>query len=123
MADVFKSFRKICLKIYHLDPAKFLSALGLAWYVASKKTEIKLELLTDIDMLLMVEKGIRGAIYHAIYLYVKVNNKYMKVYDENKESLYLKYWDVNNLHGWAMSHKLSVNILSGSKIFLNLTKI
>ena len=67
MADVFENFRKMCLKIYHLDPVKFISAPGLAWQAALKKTEVKLELITDIDMLLLVEKGIRGGIYHAIH--------------------------------------------------------
>ena len=109
LADVFENFRKMCLKLYHLDPVKFLSAPGLAWQAALKKTEVKLELLTDIDMLLMVEKGIRGGICHAIHQYAKANNKYMKDYDKNKESSYLKYWDVNNLYGWAMSQKLPVN--------------
>ena len=75
LADVFENFRKMCLKIYHLDPVKFLSAPGLAWQAALKKTEVKLELLTDIDMLLMVEKGIRGGICHAIHQNAKVNNK------------------------------------------------
>ena len=60
-------------------------------------------------MLLMVEKGIRGAICHSIYQYVKANYKYMKVYDKNKESSYLQYWDVNDLYGSAMSENLSVN--------------
>ena len=97
------------LKIYHLDPAKFLSAPGLARQAALKKAKVKLELLTDIDILLMVEKGIRGGIFHAIHRYSKANNKYMKDYDKNKESSYLKYWDVDNLYCWAMSQKLPVN--------------
>ena len=80
------------LKIYHLDLVKFLSAPGLTWKAALKKTEVKLELLTDIDMLLMVEKGIRRGICHAIHRYAKANNKYRKDYDENKESSYLNYW-------------------------------
>ena len=109
LTDVLENFRKICLKIYHLDLVKFLSAPGLAWQAAFKKTEVKLELLTDIDMLLMVEKGIRGGICHAIHQYAKANNKSMKDYDKNKESSYLKYWDVNNLYGWAMSQKLPIN--------------
>ena len=60
-------------------------------------------------MLLMVEKGIKGGICHPIYRYAKANNKYIKDYDKNKESSYLKYRDVNNLYGWAMSQKLPVN--------------
>ena len=109
LADVFENFRDMCLKIYELDPAKFLSAPGLAWQAAFKKTKVKLDLSTDIDMLLMVERGIRGRIYHFIYRYAKANNKYMKDYDKNKESPYIQYCGVTNLHGWAMSQKLHVN--------------
>ena len=87
---------------------KFLSRPGLAWQAALKKTEVirflkKLDLLTDIDMLLKVEKGIRGGICHSIHRYAKGNNKYMKDYDKNKESSDLKYWDVTNLYGLPMS--------------------
>ena len=71
----------------------------------------------------MVEKGIRGGICHAIHRYAKANKKYMKYYDKNKKSLYLKYCNVNNLYGWAMSQKLPVNSLDGSKILLKLMKI
>ena len=99
----------MCLKIYEFDPAHFLSAPGLAWQAALKKTKVKLDLLTDIDMLIMVEKGIRGGIYHSIYQYAKTNDKYTKDYDKNKESLHFQYWNVNNLYGWAMSQKLSGN--------------
>ena len=67
MADVFENFRKMCFKIYHLDPVKFLSAPRLAWQAALKKTEVKLQLLIHIDKLSMVEKGIRGRICHAIH--------------------------------------------------------
>ena len=109
LADIFENFRKMYLIIYELDFVKFLSVPGLAWQAALKKTEVKLELLTDIDMLLMVEKGITGGTCHAIHQYAKANNKYMKDYDKNKESSYLKYWDVNNLYGWAMSQKFPVN--------------
>ena len=109
LADVFENFRKMCLKLYHLDPVKFLSAPGLAWQAALKKTEVKLELLTDIDMLLMVEKGITGGTCHAIHQYAKANNKYMKDYDKNKESSYHKHWDVTDLYGWEMLQKLPVN--------------
>ena len=68
------------------------------WVPELKKTKVKLGLVTDIDIiLLMVEKGIIGGIFHAIHWYIKANNKYMKDYDKNKESSYLKYWDANNL--------------------------
>ena len=60
-------------------------------------------------MLLMVEKGIKRGICHSIYRYAKANNKYMKRYDKNKESSYLRYWDVKNLYGWAMLQKLPIN--------------
>ena len=70
-----------------------------------KKTKVKLNLLTDIDMLLMVEKGIRGAICHGIYRYVKANNKYIKNYNKNKYSSYLKYWYINDLHRWTVAQK------------------
>ena len=108
LADVFES-RKMYLKIYHLDPLKFLSAPGLGMQAALKKTEVKLELLTNMDVLLKVKKEVSGAICHAIHQYVKANNKYMKDYNENKESSYLEYCHVNNLYGWAMSQKLPVN--------------
>ena len=58
-ADVFENFRDKCIEIYGLDPAHFLSAPGLAWQACLKKTGVKLELLTDYDMILMIEKGIR----------------------------------------------------------------
>ena len=104
LGDVFEY-----INIYKLDPAKFLSAPELAWQAALKKTKVKFDLLSDIDMLLMVEKGIIGGICHSIYRYAKANNKYMKDYDKKKESSYLQYWDANNLYGWAMSRKLPVN--------------
>ena len=68
-----------------------------AWQAALRKTKVKLDFLADIDMLLMVEKGVGGGICHSIYRYAKADNKYMKDYDENKESSYIQYWDVNNL--------------------------
>ena len=99
VAYVFENFRNMCIKVYELDPAHFLSAPGLARQACLKKTEVKLELLTDVDMLLMVEKIIRGGICHAIYRYAKANNKYMKNYGKNEESLFFEYLDANNLYG------------------------
>ena len=74
-----------------------------------KKTAVKLKLLTNFDMLLMVEEGIRGGMCHAIYRYAKANNKYIKSYDEKEESSYIQYLDANNLYGWAMSQRLPVS--------------
>ena len=98
-----------CIEIYELDPAHFSSAPRLAWQACFKKTGVKLELLTDIYMLLMVEKRIRGGICHAIHKYAKANNKYMKNFDKNIESSYLMYLNVNTLYGWGMSQKLFAN--------------
>ena len=74
-----------------------------------EKTKAELGLLTDIDMLLLVEKAKRGEICHSIHRYPKANDKYMKDYDKNKELSYLQYRDVNNLYCWVMSQKLPVN--------------
>ena len=109
LADAFENFRDMRIKEYELDPAHFLSLPGLAWQAYLKKTNIELELLTDYDMLLMVEVGIRGGICHSIHRYAKANNKYMKNYNNNEESSYIQYLDANILYGWAMSKKLPVN--------------
>ena len=74
-----------------------------------KKKEVKLELSTDADMLLMIEKGIKGGICHAIHWYAKANNKYMRGYNKDEEESFLQYDDANNLYAWAMSQKLPVN--------------
>ena len=99
----------MCLEIYELDPAHFLSALGLSWQACLKKRRVKLELLTDYDMLLMVEKGLRGGIRQATHRYAKANNKYVTNYDKSIESSYIAYLDAKNLYGWAMSQKLPIN--------------
>ena len=122
LADVFEKFRNMCIKLYELDPAHFLSAPGLVWQAFLKKTKVKLKLLTDNDMLLMVEEGIRGGMCHAIHRHAKANNKYMKNYDEKEESSYIQYSDANNLYGWATSQKLPVCGFKWKKICQSLLK-
>ena len=100
---------EINVLIYEIVPSHFLSAPGLAWKACLKKNGVKLELLTDIDVLLMVEKGIRGGICHAIHRYAKANNKYLENYDKSIELSYFMYLHANNLYGWGMSQKLPVN--------------
>ena len=109
LADVFESFRNLCLNIYGLDPAYFLSLPGLAWQACLKHSGIKLELISDIDMLLIIEKGIRGGICQSIFRNAKADDKYMIDYDENKEFSFLIYTDYNNLYGKTMSEKLPVD--------------
>ena len=106
LADVFENFRDICLKNYGLDPVHYYTAPGLAWDAMLKMTKINLELLSDVDMLLMVEKGIRGGISIISNRYGKANNKYMKDFNNSEPSKYLTYLDANNLYGWAMKQKL-----------------
>ena len=93
---MFLKTLEICLEKYH--PSHFLSAPGLAWQACLKKT-VNLELLTDVDMLLLIETGTRGGIYQSTHRCVKANNKYMKNYDKKIESSYLTYFDANNLYG------------------------
>ena len=112
----------MCIKVYELGPVHFLSAPRLAWQAYLKKAEVKLELLTYVDMLLMVEEGIRGGMCHAMYRYAKANNKYMNDYDEKEESSCIQYLDANNLYGWAMSQKLPVSGFKWEKDMLKFTK-
>ena len=125
LADVFETFRNTCLKNYKLDPAHFYTAPGLAWQALSKTAaeycehekrrkdcelcpnECRLELLTDIELLLMDNKGIWGGITEAVKRYAKANNKYMKnLHNPDEQSIYLQYLDANNLYGWVMVQNL-----------------
>ena len=108
LANVFESFRKVCLDNYGLDPAHFYTAPGLAWKACLKKTGVNLELLKDPDMLLMFECGIRGGITQSVHKWANANNPYMGYeYDQLRPANYFQYLDANNLYGWAMSQPLS----------------
>ena len=107
LANIFESFKKVCLDNYGLDPAHFYTAPGLASKVCLKKTGVNLELLKDPDMLLMFEHGIRGGITQSLQRWAIANNPYMGYkYSINKPTEYLQYLDANNLYGWAMSQPL-----------------
>ena len=106
LADIFENFREICLDIYGLDPAHYVSSPGLSWDGMQKMTGVSLDLISDVDMQNFIEKGMRGGISTITHRYAQANNKYMKNYDPQKESSYITYLDANNLYGWAMSQKL-----------------
>ena len=105
LADVFEEFREVCLDNYQLDPAWYYTSPSLAWDACLKMTQVELELLHDYDILLMVEKGIRGVSMISTR-YGEANNKYMKDYNPSLPSKHIIYLDANNLYGWAMSKKL-----------------
>ena len=103
LADVFENFKEICIKKYRLDPTHYYTAPGLAWDAALKITGVELEPLSDPDMLLIIEKGIRGGVSMISHRYGKANNKYMgEKFDPSKPSIYIADLDANNLYGWAM---------------------
>ena len=107
LANMFEAFRDTCLKHYKLDPAHFYTSPGLAWCACLKCTGIKSELLTDPDMLLMFERGIRGRITQAVRKYASANNKYMgNKFNPNEDTTYLQYLDTNSLYSWEMSQPL-----------------
>ena len=89
-----------------LDPPHYVTSPGLAWDAMLKMTKNNLDLITDIDMQLFIEKGMRGGISYIVHRHAKANNKYMKNYNEGEESSYIMYLDANNLYGWAMSKPL-----------------
>ena len=104
--DIFENFRNMSLETYELDPAYFVLLHGFALLACLKITGVKLQLITDINMLLMIKSGMRGGACHVIRSYAEANNKYMDNYDKNKEFSFLQYLDANNLYGCPMTEKL-----------------
>lgn len=102
LADVFENLASLCLKQYGLDPAPYYTSPGLFWNAVLKKTGVRLELLTDVDVHLFIEQGTRGGISMVSKRFAKANNPYVKDYDPNKPNNYISYLDANNLYCWAM---------------------
>ena len=106
LTDVFENFRKACQQYYELDPAHYFTTPGLSWDAMLKMTKTKLELMSDVDMFLFIEKGMRGGISYIANRYGKGNNKYIENYNPEEAPKYIMYLDANNLYGWAMSQYL-----------------
>ena len=103
LSDVLENFRCTCLKQYGLDPANYCRSPGLSWDVLLKHTGVELELLTDIDMRLFIEKGLGGGISMASKRFAKANNPKVPDFDPNKPKTWIQCYDADNLYGWAMS--------------------
>ena len=107
LADVFENFRKTCIEYYQLDPSNYISVPGLAWDAMLLMSNIELDLITDLEILEMIEKGKRGGLcYVGSQRHCVANNKYLPDYDNTKPENYLMYWDANNLYGYAMQQML-----------------
>ena len=103
---MFEKFINICLEYYELDPCHYFSSPGLSWDAVLKTTKIELELISEIDMQLFIEKGMKGGISYIAKRHGRANNKYMECYDSSKENIYISYLDANNLYSWPMGQYL-----------------
>ncbi|GFT79320.1 uncharacterized protein NPIL_489431 [Nephila pilipes] len=119
LADIFENFRTVRQNYYKIDPCHTYTAPGLAWQVSLKMTKVRLELLTDIDMPLFIEKGIRGGVVMISHRYVEANNVYLPTCDSRLPCNYIIYLDANNLYGWAMSQNLPTHDFSCTDEYVN----
>ena len=106
LTDVFEKFIDVCSEYYGLDLYHYFSSPGLSWDAMLKMNGVELEVISEVDMYLLVEKGVRDGISYIGKRYSKANNKYMKSYDDSKSSKFVTYLDTNNLYGWTSSQYL-----------------
>ena len=109
LCSVFENFRDVILREFQLDPAHFYSSPGLSWSAMLKMTKIELQLLTDIDILNFVSRGIRGGISFIGQRYAEANNPYIANYNPAQKLSFLHLLDANNLYGWAMSQPMPIS--------------
>ena len=110
LANLFENFWNICMNHYRLDPDWYFSAPDLAWDAALKIINVQIELLSDADILLMIQSSIRGGIEAISHRHAQANNEYMGTeFDPTKDSQFISYLDAINLYGWAMS-KTTLNV-------------
>ncbi|GBM25008.1 hypothetical protein AVEN_50349-1 [Araneus ventricosus] len=112
LADVFENFRTLSLNYYKIDPSHVYTASGLAWQACLRMTGVKLELLSDIDMHLFIEKVIRAGVARISHRFASANNPHLSNYDLSSPNSYIMYWDANNLYGWAMPQHLPTHDFS-----------
>ena len=106
LADVFENFRKTAMATYGLDPAHYYTLPGYSWDCLLKCTNIELEQITEPDMYLFIEKGLRGGISMVSHRHAIANNQYMENYNNEEPTSFIQYLDANNLYGWAMSRPM-----------------
>ena len=106
LADVFEKFIKHCLDYYRLALCHYFSSTGLSWDAMLKMTRIELDLISNTDIHLFIEKGMRGGISYIPKRHSKTNNKYLGCYDSSKESKHITYLDAKNSYCWAMCQYL-----------------
>lgn len=106
LADVFESYRDLAIADYGLDPAAFIGTPSFGWAAMLKKTGVKLDLLSDVDMYTFFEKAKRGGVAMAATRHAKANNPLVEGYDPEQQESYIWYGDANNLYGDAMCQKL-----------------
>lgn len=127
LCDIFENFRDTCLRYYNLDPAYYTTAPSLSWDAMLLYTKVQLELISDLEIYELLEKGIRGGLAQCSLRNARANNKYLPNFDDSEESTFLIYLDCNNLYGYAMTKKMPISdfrFLSPAEVYaINITNV